>query len=430
MKHNAALISLAAGIIFTICGMVWWMELNRVPKFTEPSPALLRHNAYDDYVAAIDSITGVKDLDKATGRSGGPKPDFGFKQIMAQLNAKPLAYVKKALQERCEVPPTRAFIPQKPSREQFLRLARLIRLEGELKSDRGDNASAADIDLDGVQYGIDLSHGATFNGMVISGGCQYICRRPLWTLVGTLSARSSLSMAKRMEGLVSQEDSFPEILREETRWGQAGMAAYYQTHDAGQIARYQLKLYGSKIKANDLYSNFRYSRQATLDDYAHAMETTARIEDLSYFQSRRATREALPPEPDAAWFVRRVPNAHFYCTVNDTENGLLMTMFALRAFRLEKGTYPPSLAQLVPRYLDRLPGDPFAASGCFQYRSEGASYRLYSVGPDGVRQRRSADHRSLSRVQEIYSGSECRGHCCRHNHKIAPGIAYATPGVA
>ena len=45
--------------------------------------------------------------------------------------------------------------------------------------------------------------------------------------------------------------------------------------------------------------------------------------------------------------------------------------------------YPTNLGALIPNYLDKLPDDPFALKGGFQYKLNGDKYLLYSVGPDG-----------------------------------------------
>ena len=56
---------------------------------------------------------------------------------------------------------------------------------------------------------------------------------------------------------------------------------------------------------------------------------------------------------------------------------------ALRAYRLEHGAYPATLAALTPAYLKQIPNDPFAASGPLHYKRQGSKYVLYSIGPDG-----------------------------------------------
>ena len=56
---------------------------------------------------------------------------------------------------------------------------------------------------------------------------------------------------------------------------------------------------------------------------------------------------------------------------------------ALRAYRVENGAYPTKLADLAPKYLAKLPDDPFAKSGPLGYKLTGDKYILYSIGPDG-----------------------------------------------
>ena len=76
--------------------------------------------------------------------------------------------------------------------------------------------------------------------------------------------------------------------------------------------------------------------------------------------------------------------------MNETENELLLTAFALQAYQAEHGDYPATLAALVPAYLPANSTDPFATTGTFRYKKlpalamgKGASFLLYSIGPDG-----------------------------------------------
>jgi len=54
-------------------------------------------------------------------------------------------------------------------------------------------------------------------------------------------------------------------------------------------------------------------------------------------------------------------------------------MLALGAYRTDHGHYPDSLAALQPKYLDKLPDDPYSG-GRVQYRREKDGYALYAVG--------------------------------------------------
>jgi hypothetical protein len=55
---------------------------------------------------------------------------------------------------------------------------------------------------------------------------------------------------------------------------------------------------------------------------------------------------------------------------------------ALAAWNLEHGEYPESVGELVPKYFESIPVDPFSGES-FRYETTGQEYRLWSVGPDG-----------------------------------------------
>jgi hypothetical protein len=60
---------------------------------------------------------------------------------------------------------------------------------------------------------------------------------------------------------------------------------------------------------------------------------------------------------------------------------LLLAHIALRRYRLSNAAYPPSLEEIVPRYLDRVPIDSFSGKSLIYHRLEDG-YQLYSVGRD------------------------------------------------
>ena len=78
-----------------------------------------------------------------------------------------------------------------------------------------------------------------------------------------------------------------------------------------------------------------------------------------------------------------LPNDPHVCLVAyqmKTEYEGLLTVVALKRYRLETGTYPPDLKTLVNTgYLDKPPMDPFS-DGLLVYRTAGDSFLLYSVG--------------------------------------------------
>lgn len=71
--------------------------------------------------------------------------------------------------------------------------------------------------------------------------------------------------------------------------------------------------------------------------------------------------------------------------ITRAERHAVRVVLALLAFKADTGAFPESLANLSPRYLDRLPPDPFAPDGMFRYRRTDTTpgFTLYSTGLDG-----------------------------------------------
>jgi hypothetical protein len=63
---------------------------------------------------------------------------------------------------------------------------------------------------------------------------------------------------------------------------------------------------------------------------------------------------------------------------------LLTAELAARCYQSDQGRAPSSLEQLVPKYLQRVPLDPFNHDRPMLLRPQGTSWLLYSVGEDGV----------------------------------------------
>src|SRR5262249_54730746 len=61
----------------------------------------------------------------------------------------------------------------------------------------------------------------------------------------------------------------------------------------------------------------------------------------------------------------------------------LIAELAIRRYRLENGVNPPSLEAMVPRYLARVPLDPYSGKTILYRPDHPEGRRLYCVGPDG-----------------------------------------------
>ena len=61
-----------------------------------------------------------------------------------------------------------------------------------------------------------------------------------------------------------------------------------------------------------------------------------------------------------------------------------MLRLAVRAHQLERGAPPADLQALVPNYVQAVPVDPFGKGAPLRYQTDGKTYKLWSLGPDGV----------------------------------------------
>jgi hypothetical protein len=62
---------------------------------------------------------------------------------------------------------------------------------------------------------------------------------------------------------------------------------------------------------------------------------------------------------------------------------LLAIELALLCYESEQGRAPTDLEQLVPKYIQRVPSDPFTGRPLI-YRPQGTNWLVYSVGEDGI----------------------------------------------
>lgn len=67
-----------------------------------------------------------------------------------------------------------------------------------------------------------------------------------------------------------------------------------------------------------------------------------------------------------------------------TSNNMLLLRLALRAYITEHGAAPATLAALVPDTLKSIPTDIYNDGKPLFYKPQGKTYKLWSVGPDGI----------------------------------------------
>ncbi len=73
-------------------------------------------------------------------------------------------------------------------------------------------------------------------------------------------------------------------------------------------------------------------------------------------------------------------NAFTILAKAEAKNMALEVAIAVSRYRLATGGLPTRLADVVPRYLDRIPADPYLGEGELQYQNENGWVAIYSVG--------------------------------------------------
>ncbi len=113
---------------------------------------------------------------------------------------------------------------------------------------------------------------------------------------------------------------------------------------------------------------------------AHGWPSSLATRALKNFSLRKAASQEL-----ADILVSLFTPALRSCLVAqqraETLAKLSEVVLALGAYRTEHGQYPAELAALVPKYIDKLPSDPYSGDQ-LKYRREKEGYVLYAVGPN------------------------------------------------
>ncbi len=123
-----------------------------------------------------------------------------------------------------------------------------------------------------------------------------------------------------------------------------------------------LKLFAQYIDAMKLPARQRFIR---------CREISAEVDDLSIFHW--LTEIVMPPIEKIAQIDLRV----------DAQVDCARVALAIERYRLAKGSLPKELADLAPRYIDKVPIDPFDGKPV-RYKLTDPGYIVYSIGDDGT----------------------------------------------
>lgn len=199
-------------------------------------------------------------------------------------------------------------------------LARVLSAEGQLAELESRPADAARSYLDAIRLGTEMSRGGLMMNRLVGIACEGIGIIPLVKLLPKLTCEQMRPLVAELEQIDSGTVAWREVIRNENRFARAQMGSYPNP--------------------------FKFA--------------------LALWQTRSMRRASEERHDLAAAHLR-----------------LLWAELALRCYRCDQGSTPGSLQQLVPKYLQTVPSDPFS-SHPLVYRPAETNWLLYSVGTDRV----------------------------------------------
>lgn len=364
-QSKKLLFSLAVAVLGATA-VVWWSRLPAPPPVVIPAPVFPRPNAFDDFAAAGRAVVERKAHDP---RLLADIPLSEARHVAA-ANAVALKTLRAGFRHQYLSPPMRSINDEARYLKDFRDLARVLTLDGRVKAARGDWSGAVGSSLDAVQLGQETARGNVILGDLVGIACQSIGRRPVWEWTTHLSAKEARAAARRLERITAHPVSFADVLTEEKWFGQAVLLEVYEDRRTFDEYARILLLAGPQSKVTGAHTRF--------------MDAAIARARLPYTVAAK-----LPPLPEPKDMLNAIVLPTGYVSGvwkhadNQAQNAMLLLTLALRAYKLEHGTYPETLAQLTPGYVKAIPDDPFAASGPLRYKRTATGYALYSVGPDG-----------------------------------------------
>ena len=243
---------------------------------------------------------------------------------------------------------------------------------------------AAQTGLDTVQMGGDVARGAWILPKLVGSAMIAIGVVPLVDsddLPGHLSAGDARAATRRLEHLMATMPTYRDAAKEE-RWFSLTLFLnltkqpnWRASADQGNGFSDEAVTWRDKLTV----------RLITKREIVHRINEQFDLLDRELTNPYSKPSDLTPKNTDiisqqfATLISMRRSDARELVSLR-----ILLLRFALQAFKAEHGTYPTTLNQLAPAYIKQVPTDYYADEKPFHYQSMGKTYKLWSVGPDGV----------------------------------------------
>jgi hypothetical protein len=275
----------------------------------------------------LPNPNGYDDFIKAAGMVQGDVGNASTLEhdelrALVSTNAEVLSLVRLGLSRRCSIPAdwTTNISGVVSELGQVKSLARLLAEEGRLAEMEGRRGDAMHSYLDTIRFGNEMSRGGFIIIRLVGIACEAIGNSGLSRLAPSLTPEETRQAAAELEKIDSAAVPWEEVQRNEKRFARAQLGKGFN-----------------------------------LVTWAMTRWQAWRSIQVAERRGKRMTAHAR----------------------------LLTAELGLRSYQAEQGHPPAELKELVPKYLQRVPFDPFSSKPLI-YRPQGTNWLLYSIGEDGV----------------------------------------------
>lgn len=386
----------------------WWYDTNRNPNFViPPAPSAPRPNGFDYFVRAAQVFVREPDsLRKSDEPKPNPQSPKGFvehypvkaRKAWIRQNVGALRLLRQGLKYQSQHPPRTDTIR---AYSNFRGLVRLLVSESRLFVTKGDWNSAAQPALDCIRFGYATARAGPYAAYILGDANVTLGIDALQEVSEGLDANTAKDAAHQLYDLTKTAPTVSDALQEE-KWMQlqnyriifsdsnwrhqfAGVEARGESFglflDSMTTGRKPTYWDGTKIIGVYLKGRFRmlrYSKRRLAQNYIAVVDEAIAASQKPY----RNTELERGADYFCDLFVNSYDGARWMEARSQTKQSQLIAALALCAYKLEKGIYPAVLSELVPSYLTAVPQDVFDNKPLC-YKRDGASYKLWSIGPDG-----------------------------------------------
>ena len=359
------------------------------------APCRAQESAFELYVAAARAIVPAKPpVDQVNDLQIRPP----LEQAQLYTSARRTAFLKSNqrafdLFERAQNAPLRSRVERNGTSEfadygKLREFARIKSIEAKEWKWRGKWEKALDSGLDTLQMGRaieDPRNDSPILSSLVGIAMQAIGAHFVRDVPPHLSAVEAKRGAARLEAMLDATPRYSQVLqrdlwRAQTEMLQIATAAMHPKDSAVPPLEPRLKAPEEPLTLDEAMKEVEAINAVLAPIIAQADRPFGAIK-----WPLGATRTEPFDETDTAstqypQIARRGIWNHARRLANNQQ---LLLRLALRAYRLENGVYPEKLAQLAPKYLKKVPVDPFGKGENWRYKPSGDTFLAWSVGPDG-----------------------------------------------